>query len=103
MVFRILIKDLLLNLAKVNGEIVPGGQFFSGANEKAKQGLTQKLQTCFHIADDPFFPVDSFNSQKKKGSYKFRADIFPPHYQEKDDQSPIDSLGVDEYLKGLQE
>lgn len=94
---------LLLNLAKSNGEIAPGAEFFGAENEKAKETLTDRLQSYFHIADDPFFPVDSTQDHKKKGSYKFRADIFPPPSDPEEDESRDElSREIDEELRGLQ-
>jgi hypothetical protein len=94
---------LLLRLARLGGEIVPKGEFFDKSNEKSKQELTARLQNYFGLYDDPFFPVEQYNNDKKKGSYKFRATIFGALAEDVDDTPDRDDLGreIDQELGRL--
>ena len=87
--------QLLLDLAASYGEIAPGSLFFKDSNEKAKEALTKRLQEYFHVPDDPFYAVDTSNSNKKKGSYKMRADIFPAPKEVVKETESFDELGDD--------
>ncbi len=70
---------LLLDLAACGGEIEPNSQYAKPDNEKAKEKLTNKLQTYFSIHYDPFWKVEySKKGEKKKGSYKTRMTLIPP-------------------------
>jgi hypothetical protein len=89
---------LLLKLAASYGEITPGSLYFNDKNEKAKEALTKRLQGYFHIPDDPFYTVDTSNSNKKKGSYKLRADIFPVS-----EEIPREEIHDDEFGKDIRQ